>query len=132
MNHHFIIDEKLITADQDAHILYNADFSLGELDTISELPEISAVFAICGRINGKAANCRVVRSTQNLRKSIRDLYTDVEQDQCILDYMRSIKTKIILFREVPAEKYKEAKDDLVEEWTKLLKPVCNEELNKVY
>ena len=108
-------------------IIYKKDNNLDELDNLDELPQLPAVYAICGRINGKASNCRHVGITENLQKAIKLHFSNDEADECLKTFMQSIKIKALIY-----ELLNEPDESYLHDWKEEFKPDCNEELNKVH
>ena len=129
MDHNYLLTEP--TVEVEVLLLNHPDYNLDKSDSISDIPEYSGVFAVCGRVNGKPANCRVVRASNNVQEAVRQLYMEVEEDDCVREYMRSIKTKLLIYKIVPDAEPVDL-EQLATEWEAEYNPQCNEELNKVY
>lgn len=129
MDHQFLLTEP--TTEVEVLLLNHPDYNLDKSDSLGDLPESAGVFAVCGRVNGKPANCRVVRSADNIKAAVSGLFEDSEKDACVREYMRSIKTKLLIYKEFPEADQQEL-EKYVSEWQAQYDPQCNEELNKVY
>lgn len=131
MEHTMINLEKEV--DVRSMVLYQKDNNLDKRDNLDELPAGPAVYAVCGRVNGEPANARFVGVTENLRDSIKAHFnkTKNDMDPCCKEFILSIKTKTIVFQELPDSSMAE-REKRREEWDKKYKPVCNEVLNKIH
>ena len=81
MDHNFILTEP--TVEVEVLLLNHPDYNLDKSDSLGEIPKSSGVFAICGRVNGKPANCRHVSASNNIQEAVRQLYEDIEENTCI-------------------------------------------------
>ena len=122
MEHHVL--ESLETRIQRQQI-FKKDNNLDGHDNLDKIPATAAVFAICGRVNGYAANPRYVGTTKNLQEAVKNLF---DNKDCVGQFMNSIKLKELIY-EVIREEQIESKRT---EWETRFKPVCNEVLNEVY
>jgi len=112
-------------------VLYKKENNLDQVDNLHELPELPAVYAISGRINGVPANCRYIGITQNLCESIKKHFSDSETHVCLRQFMQSIKIKTLNY-EVTLDFSSEELTKKKEEWEKRFKPECNDKLNEVF
>jgi hypothetical protein len=122
MEHHILesLESKILRMQ-----LFKKDNNLDQKDNLDEVPEETAVFTICGRVNGFAANPRYVGATKNLREAVKELFNTTD---CVGQFMNSIKLKDLLY-EVVAEDQLENKKA---EWESKFKPQCNEVMNEVH
>ncbi|MBN9381672.1 MAG: hypothetical protein J0H74_12955 [Chitinophagaceae bacterium] len=114
-------------------VLFQKDNNLDGKDNLDMLPESPAVYAVCGRVNGKPANPRYIDATENLRQSVR-MHFDRSQsaaNECFREFMLSIKTKELVFKMMPGTS-EEERAAVREEWEKQYKPECNKELNEIH
>lgn len=109
--------------------LYKRDNNLDQKDNLDTLPEKKAVYGLFGRMQMSPANCRFIGVAQNLRAAVKLHYNDAESDKSLLEFMRSIKIKQIVYLEL---KEGEDADAIASSWRERFKPECNAELNKVY
>lgn len=112
-------------------VINKHDNNLDGLDNLSEIPEKAAVYALCGRVNGQAANCRFVGASTNLQTSIRNHFSNNEPDTCLKTFMQSIKIKVLVYSLIDI-KDNVSVENYVREWNIKFKPDCNETLNKVH
>ena len=129
MDHQFLFSEP--DTKVEVLLLNHPDYNLDKSDSLVDIPESPGVFAVSGRVNGEPANCRLVRAADNIQQAVRSLYENSEQDECIRNYMQSIKTKLLVYQVMPEADQAEM-DKHVAEWKAQYDPQCNEELNKVY
>ena len=111
--------------------IYKEDNNLDKKDNLNEIPAKNAVYAILGRINGKPSNCRYVGITNNLQEAIKTHFSLNEKDECLREFMQSIKIKTLNYQ-LMEDFTEEELNNALKEWEKEYKPECNEELNKVY
>ena len=112
-------------------VLYQSANNLAGKDNLSDLPEGPAVYAICGRVNGKPSNARYVGATENLQQAIHAHFSATAPDSCLKFFMLSIKIKELVYLPLSAANATEL-EALKVEWEKRFKPECNEKLNKIY
>jgi len=114
-------------------VLYQKDNNLDKRDNLDELPTTPSVYAICGRVNGQPANPRYVGESDNLQETIKKHFLESEKDldDCVKEFVLSIKTKSLIYQEMPGSSSKE-RNDAKEAWETKYKPECNEALNKVH
>ncbi|MEL6534713.1 MAG: hypothetical protein AAFQ98_04840 [Bacteroidota bacterium] len=110
--------------------LLQKDNNLDKADNLDQLPTQGAVFAICGRVNGQAANARYVGFTANLQSEIKTLFdpNTTHEDTLLKEFMLSIKLKMLVWQEATADQA----NALVEGWKSTMNPHFSEALNKVY
>jgi hypothetical protein len=129
------MEHNILTMDADTSVqelvIHHRDFNLDKTDNLDTLPDMPAVYALCGRVNGQPANPRFVGCTNNLRSAIRAHYTTGETDECLRKFMQSIKTKTLVFEVMPDGAHEKLKERQ-ESWRERYKPQCNDELNQVY
>lgn len=111
--------------------LLKKENNLDQLDNLSELPEQPAVYAICGRVNNKPANARMVGTAANLREAVLMHFSDGETNECLRQFMQSIKIKELVYELLPGASSEQLAQKKTE-WSAQFKPACNETLNKVY
>ncbi|MBL0743048.1 hypothetical protein [Chryseolinea lacunae] len=109
--------------------LYHHANNLDGRDNLQTIPEAPAVYLICGRIGGKAANPRMVGETSNLRRSIMACFESPSDDVRI--FMQSIKMKELVYELVPelteAQRMKKKM-----QWHDHYKPVHDEAIDKIH
>ncbi len=130
MNHVFIDETFPFKENDKILLLMHRDYDIEKRNTLDQLPSKPGIVAICGRVNGRLANCRMVRLTDDIQLAVKKLYDDSEADSCLMAFMRSIKTKVALYKIL--DEQRENNEEILIEWTKILAPVCTEEMNKVY
>lgn len=111
--------------------LQHREYNLDKKDNLASIPTQAAIYAICGRVNGQPANARFVGATANLQAAIQHHYTDAETDDCLKTFMRSIKSKELLYRLVSDESEEEIAA-LAEDLKRKFRPACTEEMNQVF
>lgn len=114
-------------------VLFQKDNNLDGKDNLDTLPELPAVYAVCGRVNGKPANPRYIDVTENLKQSVK-MHFDGSQPavtECFREFMLSIKIKELVFKLMP-EASEEERAVAKENWEKQFKPECNKELNEIH
>lgn len=111
--------------------LFKQDNNIDGKDNLDEVPASPAVYAIFGRINGEPANCRYVGESENLRNSIKKHFSDSEENDCLKEFMQSIKIKTMNFEllEAVSDSERVEKKNL---WEDEFKPNCTKELNEVF
>ncbi|MEL7003771.1 MAG: hypothetical protein AAFN93_13695 [Bacteroidota bacterium] len=111
--------------------IYKKDNNLDNRDNLNELPAEKAVYAIYSRVNGKPENCRFVGATDNLQDAVKSHFSISEKDDCLKEFMQSIKIKTLNYKLM-----KDASEDelssLQKEWEDQYQPECTAELNRVY
>lgn len=115
--------------------IHQRDNNLDHIDNLHELPNTPAVFAVCGRVNGKAVNPRYVGETDDLQHAIILLFHKSEPapdgNTCFKEFMMSIKTKELVYELFPGSDVQSRKVTKAE-WEKRFQPKCNEELNEIH
>ncbi len=128
MEHNYIEVEEIPAVKQ--MVLHQKDNNLDRLDNLDELPAEAAVYAICGRVNGKPANARFVGVSANLQASVKEHFKGLpEGKECFKQFMQSIKTKVIVYELLSGAEDPEQKRN---EWQRNFKPDCNEVLNEIH
>lgn len=112
-------------------IVLKADNNLDEKDNLNEIPKKPAVYGIFSRINGEPANCRFVGFADNLQEAIKGHFSFEESDNCLKQFMNSIKIKALSYK-IIEDISEEEKTTLIKQWKEEHNPECSEELNKVY
>lgn len=114
-------------------IIYQRDNNLDKKDNLDTLPATSAVFAICGRVNGEPVNPRFVGETDNLQQAVKKLFDPTENfpSECFRDFMLSIKTKQLVYELLPDARQEE-RINIRNNWQEKFKPECNEQLNEIH
>lgn len=127
MLHDFLKFAESFTAFQLKNKLHSID---GE-DNLDQVPELPAIYAVCGRVNGETANCRYLGKCKNLREAVANHYLPSEADACFQEFMDSIKTKVLVYKT-----FNKADDQRVaSEYAELQRSVkinCSEKLNQVF
>lgn len=114
-------------------VIFQKDNNLDKKDNLDTLPELPAVYAICGRVNNQAVNPRYVGESENLRVTIQQHFdkSGFSEDECCREFMFSIKTKVLVYELMPSSS-KEERLVRKNEWELKYKPVCNKELNEIH
>jgi hypothetical protein len=129
MEHQFIETEK--DAPVVNRVLFQQDNNLDQRDNLHELPETAAVYAICGRVNNQAANCRYVGETENLRQAVRAHFSPLEPYESLRNFMQSIKIKELVYQPMPAST-REEREQKKQEWESRYRPAFTDERNRIY
>src|SRR5258708_6283901 len=107
MEHNYISvgEQESITA----LVIFQKDNNLDGRDNLDSLPETPAVYALCGRVNNQPANARFVGESENLRRAIRQHFDPSASvgDECLREFMLSIKTKTLLYELLPVSSHEE-------------------------
>jgi amino acid adenylation domain-containing protein len=103
-------------------VLYEKSSNVLGKETLSDLPEERAVYAIFGRIHGRPANCRYVAVTNNLRQSIRGHFNELTSEP-LAEFTRSIKTKTLRYQLLPDSTDTEV-SSIEKEWIEKFRPTC--------
>ncbi len=131
MEHNYIEAEK--ESEIKKLVIYQKDNNLDHRDNLDDIPTGPAVYMICGRVNGRAANPRYVGETNNLQKAIKKHFDKSvkESDSCFKEFILSIKIKELVYQLLPGSK---KEDRLLKktEWSDKYQPKCNEELNEIH
>lgn len=114
-------------------VIFQQDNNLDRKDNLDELPAEAAIYAVCGRVNGKPANARYVGETDNLREAIKKHFSasEPQPSPCFREFMQSIKIKELVYQLMPGA----GKGDRLlrkELWEEQYRPNCNEELNEIH
>jgi hypothetical protein len=133
MDHNYITIEE--PSKMQRKVINQKDNNIDKLDNLHELPQGPAVFAVCGRVNGQAANPRYVGATSNLRATIADLFNKTlpapEGNTMFKDFMLSIKIKELVF-ELLTDASVEEREKKKNEWEEKFRPMCTPELNEIH
>ncbi len=131
---HNIIDTTQDNSIKD-QVLFHQENNIDGKDNLNNLPESAAVYAICGRVNGKPANARYVGITNNLQDTLKQLFDKEvpapEGNDCFKTFMLSIKIKTILYLSTDGL----TEDEQIEQkkiWNNKYKPECTEALNEIH
>lgn len=132
MEHNFL--DLNLESEMHCQVIHQRDNNLDKIDNLDELPEHAAVFAVCGRVNGKPANPRYVSQTANLRKETQKLFDKNEpapvDAECFKEFMMSIKTKELVYK-ILQNLSEPERLDVKNKWIKNFQPQCNEALNEI-
>lgn len=112
-------------------VLLHKDYNLDKKDNLDEIPALPAVYALCGRVNGQAVNARHVGSTDNLQSAVKAHFSDKETNECLRNFMQSIKIKMLVFQTMPGTTENE-RQEIKQQWDNKMTPRCTDELNQVY
>jgi len=129
MTHNYI--EVDAQAGTEQLVIHHHEYNLDKKDNLDSLPAEPAVYAICGRVNGQPVNARYVGTTTNLAAAVKAHYLDTETNEGLLQFMRSIKTKTLVYKVLAAATEQE-RENAGTEWENKFNPTCTDELNRVY
>lgn len=117
-------------------VLLQKDNNLDGKDNLDSLPDLPAVYAICGRVNGKPANPRYIGETSNLREAVSKHFDRSETGdggchECFKEFILSIKIKELVYSLMPDSSQE---DRLIakKEWETKYKPDCNKLMNEIH
>ena len=93
---------------------------------LDNLPQRKSVYAIYAQSKDtlKPINCRYVGETDNLEERTKAHFQESEQNECLKKFMKSDKTKIMIYELLPNSDKKE-RIEKENEWIQLHKPECN-------
>lgn len=105
--------------------VYHKDYNIDKKDNLKDLPEEPAAFGIFGIIHEVPVHCRYVASTDNLRKSVKEVFEKPEGDG-LKKFMQSPWIQMLCYDVMPgsSEEDRKAKE---EEWIKEYEPKVTEE-----
>ncbi len=132
---HNIIETTTVENSFKTQMLLQQENNLDKKDNLDELPTSPAVFAICGRVNGKPANPRYVNISNNLRETVKLLFdkddTSLNVSDCVKSFVLSIKIKTIIYQDIN-DLIEQQREEIKMEWERKYKPECNEQLNEIH
>lgn len=105
--------------------IFHKDFNLDKKDNLTDLPEEKGVFGIFAIVNEKPLNCRVILKSDNIRKSVTELFENPPSDG-MKKFMQGPWIPMCIYQLMP-ESDKSEMDQTVEEWTNEHKPNIDEE-----
>ena len=105
--------------------VYHKEYNIDDKDNINELPEEPAVFGIFGIIHEVPVHCRYVGSTDDLRKSVRDVFENPESEG-LKKFMQSPWIQMLCYELLPKSSGEERKQKK-EEWIRDYEPKVTEE-----
>ncbi len=105
--------------------IFHKDYNLDKKDNLDELPESPAVFGIFSIIHEIPVHPRYVSSTDNLRKSVRELFENPEGEG-LKKFMQGPWIQMLCYEELPnaSEEDRKQKED---EWVKKYDPKITDE-----
>lgn len=105
--------------------VYHKEYNIDDKDNINELPEEPAVFGIFAIIHEVPVHCRYVGSTDNLRKSVRDVFENPGSEG-LKKFMQSPWIQMLCYELLPKSLEEERKQK-EEEWLRDYGPKVTEE-----
>lgn len=112
-------------------VLQHKDYNIDKNDNIEEIPPLPAVYALCGRVNGQAVNPRYVGCSENVQDAVKSHFSENEVNECLKNFMQSIKTKVLIFQTMPGSTERE-RQEIKLQWINKMTPNCTDDLNRVY
>lgn len=93
---------------------------------LDKLPKRRAVYAIFAaeKETGKPINCRYVGETDNLQERTTTHFSKSESNNCLKEFMKSSKTKILVYELLP-DSDKEERLGKENDWIEEYEPLCN-------
>ena len=105
--------------------VYHKEYNIDDKDNINDLPEKPAVFGIFAIIHEVPVHCRYVGSSDNLRKSVREVFENPGSEG-LKKFMQSPWIQMLCYELLPDASEEERKQK-EEEWNKDYEPKVNEE-----
>lgn len=105
--------------------IFHKDYNLDKKDNLDEIPESSAVFGIFAIIHKVPVHCRLVESTDNLRKRVKEIFENPEGEG-LKKFMQGPWIQMLCYEEMP-DSSEEDRKQKVEEWTKTYEPKITDE-----
>lgn len=105
--------------------VYHKDYNIDKKENLNELPEEPAVFGIFAIIHEVPVHCRYVGSTDNLRKSVRDVF-EKPATESLKKFMQSPWIQMLCYESMPGSTEEQRKEKEAE-WTREYEPKINEE-----
>lgn len=105
--------------------VYHKDYNIDKKDNLDELPEEPAVFGIFGIIHETPVHSRYVGSTDNLRRSVRDVFEKPESEG-LKKFMQSPWIQMLCYELLPNATEEERKQ-VEDEWIREFDPKVTEE-----
>lgn len=105
--------------------VFHKDYNLDKKDNLSELPESKAVFGVFAIVNEEPINCRYISETDNLLKSVKDLFENPPSEG-LKKFMQGPWIQMLVY-ELIHDSTKEEREQIVEEWNKKYDPKIDEE-----
>ena len=105
--------------------VYHKEYNIDDKDNLNELPEEPAVFGIFGIIHEVPVHCRYVCSTDNLQKSVREVFENPETEG-LKKFMQSPWIQMLCYKVMPDTSEQELKP-VEEEWIREYEPKVKED-----
>jgi hypothetical protein len=105
--------------------VYHKEYNIDDKDNIDELPEEPAVFGMFGIIHEVPVHPRYVSSTDNLRKSVREVFEKPESEG-LKKFMQSPWIQMLCYELLP-NSTEEDRKKAEEEWIRQYEPKVTDE-----
>ena len=105
--------------------IFHKDYNLDKKDNLDEFPEAPAVFGIFSIIHEVPVHPRYVGSTENLRKSVREVFEN-PQGEGLKKFMQGPWIQMLCYQEMAGSSEEERKQK-EEEWIKKYDPKITDE-----
>jgi hypothetical protein len=105
--------------------VYHKDYNIDNKDNLGQLPEEHAVFGIFAIIHEVPVHCRYVGSTDNLRKSVGNLFENPGSEG-LKKFLQSPWIQMLCYELLPQSSEEERKQK-EEEWLRDYEPKVTEE-----
>ena len=105
--------------------VYHKDYNIDKKDNIDELLEEPAVFGIFAIIHEVPVHCRYISSSDNLRRSVREVFEKSESEG-LKKFMQSPWIQMLCY-ELLSGSTEEERKQKEEEWVREYEPKVNEE-----
>ena len=96
--------------------IFHKDYNLDKKENLDELPETPAVFGIFAIIHEVPIHPRYVGATDNLRKSVREVFENPEGEG-LKKFMQGPWIQMLCYEELP-DSSEEDRKQKAEEWTR--------------
>ena len=100
--------------------VFHKEYNLDKKDNLDELPEEPAVFGIFAIIHEVPVHPRLVKATDNLRKSVREVFENPE-DEGMKKFMQGPWIQMVCYELLP-DSSEEDRKQKEEEWIKKYDP----------
>ena len=104
--------------------IYHQNYNLDQKDNLDQIPEEAGIFGVFSLVRDTPSNCRIVKSSENLRQSVRLLFENAE-DTGVRKFMQGPWIKYLKYQSLDSEN--EQIDELFNQWTEQFEPKVDEE-----
>jgi len=104
--------------------IFHRDYNLDKRHNLDVVPAERAVYGIFAIIHDKPVHCRFVGETDNLHDSIQKHF-ETEPNESLRKFMQGPWIQMLVYHPLPESSH-EQRLKLMEEWTKIHNPNCDE------